>query len=81
MISCGQYDYIEIACMHHYKIRITMKSSTVIEGIAMDTTRDESRNECIKIGTSESETLVVLNDISKLEVLSENRQFSEVVFE
>ncbi|HFU74774.1 MAG TPA: transcriptional antiterminator, partial [Arcobacter sp.] len=26
MISCHQYDYIEIACMYHYPVALTLKS-------------------------------------------------------
>jgi Rho-binding antiterminator len=36
-ISCQSYDYIEIACMHHYSLRLVLNSGEIIEGIAQTT--------------------------------------------
>jgi Rho-binding antiterminator len=66
MISCHQYDYIEIACMYHYPVALTLKSGSIIKGIAIDTVRNEARQECIKIQTHEGEVLIVLDDIAKV---------------
>ncbi len=80
MISCGEYDYIEIVCMYRYLIRLTMKSGESIEGVAIDTKRNESGNECIKVMVGETATLVELDGILKLSVLVENPHFTEVNF-
>lgn len=80
MISCSEYDYIELVCLYNYPIRLTLKTDTVIEGVALDTVRDESRNECIKVDVKKTNTLVILSDISKLEVQVENPHFSEIAF-
>lgn len=77
MISCEKYDYIEIACMHRYPVRLTMKSGTVLTGVALDTSRDESRRECIVLDSKE---LVVLDEISTLEVCVDNPHFDRVSF-
>ena len=80
MITCNQYDYIEIACMHRYPIKLTMKSDSIIEGIAQDTKRNDAREECILIKVEQADTLVILTDIAKLEVTIENPHFTEVTF-
>ncbi|MCG9659110.1 hypothetical protein VME0621_03642 [Vibrio mediterranei] len=80
MISCSDYDYIEIACMYRYPVKLTMKVGLLLEGIALDTARDESNNECLKLNVKETDVLVILDEINKLEVLVENPHFSEVVF-
>ncbi|KFA97141.1 Rho-binding antiterminator [Vibrio sp. ER1A] len=80
MISCSDYDYIEIACMYRYPVKLTMKVGLPLEGIALDTARDESNNECLKLNVKETDVLVILDEINKLEVLVENPHFSEVVF-
>ncbi|MFM2663479.1 transcriptional antiterminator Rof [Vibrio mediterranei] len=80
MISCSDYDYIEIACMYRYPVKLTMKVGLLLEGIALDTVRDESNNECLKLNVKETDVLVILDEINKLEVLVENPHFSEVVF-
>lgn len=43
MISCEQYDYIEIVCLYHYPIELTMKSGERINGVALDTKRNDQK--------------------------------------
>jgi Rho-binding antiterminator len=80
MISCNQHDYIEIVCMYHYPIKLTLKSGDIIEGIALDTQRNDQRDECIKIDIEGVEQLVVLEEIKMLEVMMENPHLQKVTF-
>ncbi len=80
MISCNQHDYIEIVCMYHYPIKLTLKSGDIIEGIALDTQRNDQRDECIKIDIEGVEQLVVLDEIKILEVMVENPHLQKVMF-
>ena len=80
MISCEQHDYIEIVCTYKYPIKLTMKSAVVIKCVALDTCLDENRLECIKVGIDGVDNLVVLDDISLLEVCVSNPHFSSVTF-
>jgi len=81
MISCVQHDHIEIVCTFRYPIKLTMKSGSVIECIALDTKLNENRDECIKVDLKGAESLVVLNDISVLEVCVHNPHFHIVCFD
>ena len=81
MISCNQHDYIEIVCMYHYPIKLTLKSGDIIEGVAADTQRNEQGVECIKIEIKGIEQLVVLDEIKILEVVVENPHLQKVTFE
>ncbi|HEY8939097.1 MAG TPA: Rho-binding antiterminator [Cellvibrio sp.] len=80
MISCDQHDYIEIVCTYHYRIKLTLKSGAVIQGKALDTQRNESKVECIKIETNGVEQLIILDDIKQLEACDENPHVKVVVF-
>lgn len=80
MISCDDYDYIEIACTYKYPIRLTMRSGEVLECIALDTSLNESRAECIKVDVSGINRLVVLDNILELEVRVKNPHFDSVKF-
>ena len=81
MISCENYDYIEIACMYRYPVKLTTKCGAIVEGVAIDTRRNELKEECIKVNAeSDNSILIVLNDIRKLKVLVENPHFGEVIF-
>ncbi|MGB7390432.1 Rho-binding antiterminator [Marinomonas sp.] len=81
MITCHEYDYVEIVCLFHYPIRLTMTSGGWIEGVALDTARNENRAECIKIQTDNGVQLVVLAALVKLAITIDNPHFTEVSFQ
>ncbi|GAA0836579.1 hypothetical protein GCM10009112_29980 [Marinomonas arenicola] len=81
MITCHEYDYVEIVCLFHYPIRLTMASGGWIEGVALDTARNENRAECIKIQTDNGVQLVVLAALVKLAITIDNPHFTEVSFQ
>lgn len=81
MISCSEYDYIEIVCIYRYPVRLTLKSGEIIEAVALDTQRNSSRQECIKVGREDEDSmLIVLDSIVKMEVCVENPHFKEITF-
>ncbi|RTZ14474.1 transcriptional regulator [Vibrio aquaticus] len=81
MISCSDYDYIEIVCMHRYPVRLTMKEGDIVKGRALDTARDEAKQECVIVAVDGCKQFVVLDSVSKLEVLEENPHFNEKRFD
>jgi len=80
MISCSEYDYIEIVCLYRYPVRLTLKSGSKLEGVALDTKRNEDKAECIEIEHQGKGQLVELDLIAKLTVLVENPHFTQVEF-
>ncbi|MBY7731554.1 Rho-binding antiterminator [Vibrio splendidus] len=80
MISCNDYDYIEIVCMHRYPIKLTMKSGEQLTCVALDTKRNQAREECIKVSVEGQEQLVMLTEITDLEVSVDNPHFQHKSF-
>lgn len=80
MISCDQYDYIEIACTFQYPIKLTLKLGEVVNGTALDTIRNDHKDECIKVNVNGVDNLIVLDEISVMEVCVENPHFKVVSF-
>lgn len=80
MISCDQHDYIEIACTFQYPLKVTLTSGIVFECVALDTQLNENREECIQVDMNGAESLVVLENISVLEVCVDNPHFHRVAF-
>ena len=80
MISCSEYDYIEIACCYRYPIRLTLKSGEIVDGIAKDTTLNKGREECICIEVKGIDRMVVLDEIHKMEVKVEIPHFKSIIF-
>jgi Rho-binding antiterminator len=81
MIPCHQHDYVEIACMYRFAVRLLLRSGEALEGIAMDTQLNAGREECIKLKTGGREALVVLTDISRMEAVVANPHFDVVGFD
>ena len=73
IISCAQYDYFEIACMHHYKVELTLNNGDVVIGKAhnVKVIKDgESRKEALELVLkNESIITVELISINKMVLL------------
>lgn len=80
MISCAEYDAIEIVCMYYYPIKLTLKSGDALECKAIDTQRNTDGEECIKVTIVDSDHLIALTLISTLEICVENPHFKIMSF-
>jgi len=80
MISCENYDYIEIACTYRYLVKLKMTSGNIIECIALDTAFNSNRAECIKVDDQGNIRLIALNEILVLEACVKNPHFDLVSF-
>jgi Rho-binding antiterminator len=78
MISCDQHDYVEIACMYRYQVKLTLKSGEEITGIALDTRRNAQLQECIAINNTDN--LIPLDSVATMAALVENPHFNLVTF-
>lgn len=79
-ISCELHDFVEVACMYGYRLRLILKNNQVIEGKAIDIVNSPERHECLVID-SDSQQQIELTQLAKMEVLTPNARFSEVVFD
>ncbi|HAS62263.1 MAG TPA: transcriptional antiterminator [Vibrio sp.] len=80
MISCSQYDYLEIACLYHFPIIVTLIDGGVIEGKALDTGYNDSRQECLLVETTMGEKWLSTEQLKSIEVTISNPHFSFVEF-
>jgi len=63
------------------KLPAYSKSGDVLEGIAIDIQLNERKQECIKISSGKTSTLVILDTISSMESQIENPHFKKLNFE
>ena len=80
MMSCEHYDYIEIACMKHYPIKLRFKDGSELTGQAFDTGLNPARQECIKIKIQQEMQMIPLDGINRLEVMIKNPHFQVIDF-
>ena len=80
MISCNLYDHIELVCLFRYPVAITLKSGEVVDGVALDTARNDQQQECIKIRGTDHNILIQLEQIATLTITTDNPHFVTVSF-
>jgi Rho-binding antiterminator len=80
-ISCELHDYLEIACMYGYRVRLTIKNHQTIEGKAIDTVTTAEKREYLVIDNGQKKHEVELNQLGKMEVLTPNAKFKKVSFQ
>ena len=79
-ISCELHDYLDIACMYGYRVRLTIKNHQTIEGKAVDTVTTAEKREYLVIDNGYEKHEVELNQLVKMEVLTPNAKFKKVSF-
>ena len=80
MISCQDYDYVEIACLFQYPLQLKLKTGKNVEGTAIDTKRNEFGQECIELKKDDRPLLIILDDIEVISTLIDNPHFKSVRF-
>lgn len=85
MLSCDLHDYLEIICMFHYEVLITVKNGTDIEGKAVDVGLffgriTAAREEVLKIESEAGTEAVLVEQIKMFEVLTPGARFKQVSF-
>ncbi len=80
LISCQLHDYIEVACLYGYIVRLTLDDHQVLEGKAVDTLTSAEKREYLLIDTGQIQS-IELNRLHSLKVIApSNAQFTEIVF-
>ena len=80
MISCDLHDYIEIACMYKYHVKLMLADGSVIEGVCIDTLYNELKQECVKVVIKNQELDIELETILKMQAMTINPHFDLVEF-
>jgi Rho-binding antiterminator len=80
-ISCELHDYLEIACMYGYRVKLSMKDHQTIEGKAIDTLTTAEKLEYLIIDNGHEQQQIELNQLVKMVVLTPNAKFKNVSFD
>lgn len=72
------HDFVEVACMYGYQLRLILKSGGTVEGKAVDIASADGRE--LLVIDNDTRQQIDLTTLAKMEVLTPNAKFSEVVF-
>lgn len=79
IIACELHDFVEVACMYGYQLRLILKNNQEIEGKAIDIVQSDDKREFLVIDNG-SRQQVDLVELSKMQVLTPSAKFTEVIF-
>lgn len=79
-IDCTLHDYLEIACMFHYDVRVALQDGATVEGRAITTSTHPDKSEALELATDQGPISVMMEMITYLEVLTRNARFQRVDF-
>ena len=79
-ISCELHDLVEVACMYGYRLKLILKNNQIIEGKAVDIVSSTEKREYLVID-NDSKQHIELTQLAKMEILTPNAKFSEVIFQ
>jgi Rho-binding antiterminator len=81
-IACADYDYIEIMCLYRYRVNITMKDLSQIQGHFFNTRLMEvegiKREAIIGIDIHQLPLALLLSEIMTIDVLDEEAKFNRL---
>jgi Rho-binding antiterminator len=78
VISCHLHDYLEIACLYGYQVKVSLNSGEKVEGKALHLQTIDKREYLLLDGQTPHR--IELNQLKKLQVLTPNAKFTEVNF-
>jgi Rho-binding antiterminator len=79
-ISCDLHDYVELACMHNYRVELELKDGEILEGKALDVVTSPEKREFLVIDYGGQKQQVDLSQVHKMTALTPNASFKEVEF-
>lgn len=80
MISCQTHDYIEIACLYGFAIRLTLASNDTLEGKAVTTETTADKREWLIIEREQGLSKIEMQQIRSMQALQANAHFDLVTF-
>lgn len=82
-MQCADHDFIEVACLYGYQLKISLRDNQHVVGQAFTTQVKRCGNtkvELLILQTNTGQQSVILNDIVQIEALTANDYFSVLKF-
>ncbi|MEG0100049.1 MAG: Rho-binding antiterminator [Citrobacter sp.] len=79
-IDCDLHDYLEIACLYRYMLRIELTDGTVFDAKAVTTRTTVGKEEYLVVDRQESQQYIRLDYLSAITVLTAGAMYRSVLF-
>lgn len=78
-IDCDRHDFLEIACMHHYRLRIELVDGQAIEAEAVTTRTAPNKEEFFCVNAAEGMRELRLDRLRAITPLNDGASFGRVL--
>ena len=78
-IACDLYDYLEIACLHHYQLRIELTDGHELQAEAVTTEINASKEEFFVVRTANGEQRLRMDRLLAITPLDAGASFGRVL--
>ena len=78
-IACDLHDYIEIACMYGYRVKLMLAEYRIVEGKAIDVVTEQDKREFLVIDNGERQK-VELSEIVEMQTQTPGAKFQNIRF-
>ena len=78
-LACDLYDYLEIACMHRYRLRIELVDGGVLQARALTTRTEPSKEEFFVVQSEAGEQRLRLDQLLAITPLDPGASFGRVL--
>ncbi len=78
-IDCDRHDFLEIACMHHYRLRIELNDGDELEAEAVTTRTAPSKEEFFCVKAADGAREIRLDRLRAITPLDAGAQFDRVL--
>ncbi|GAB4265315.1 MAG: Rho-binding antiterminator [Methylomicrobium sp.] len=79
LIACELHDYVEIACLHRYEVKLTLTDNRCVRGKALDISTEPDKREYLLVENGAKQK-IELTQIVTLETLTPGARFQHVRF-
>lgn len=79
MIPCEHYDYLELACLRGYRLKIELIDGTECQGQAITTQTRADKTEWLIIQEQQTKQSLRLDQIAAITPLEPNAEFGRVL--
>ncbi|WP_439861368.1 Rho-binding antiterminator [Pseudomonas sp. MBLB4136] len=78
-LNCDLHDYLEIACLHHYRLRIELVDGGQLDAEALTTQTTASKEEFLSVRTDAGEQRLRLDRLLAITPLTPGASFARVL--
>ena len=77
-VACDMHDYLEMACLYQYRLKIELKDGTQLNATALTTRTDHQKQEFLDVRVRDERQSIRLDQLEAITPLESGARFGRV---